>query len=339
MKVTGNKVTFEFKAKTKHSVTFVIFVTWGLYNFIGYNLMYNIEPSPYLIEHSLIQKAVRRGNVELVEKVFTYLLNNNGRKWLRDRLAVIGYEECWPYANTLDFTCTDPQLLEQYKAIACRVKNKDCDGLAYLAKRLNQWNEKAVIGNAGQQLAIKRIAAAIKDDTIFWPWIEKQPDYAANQKRIEAAKKAIKRPGMKKDKAIMLSAAYLSVTYPIPDVEIIEPNNSSNFQYWVALDKHTGEGEEIIGQACEKINIRPFSGYFLAFYFAGALCNKIQELPFFPLSKRYNLDRLGFTTCDQAKEKWRELRPLIIEMTKREVDWMLERINKVKDDSDELELF
>lgn len=35
---------------------------------------YDIEPSPNLQEHSLIQKAVRRGNEELVEKVFKYLI-------------------------------------------------------------------------------------------------------------------------------------------------------------------------------------------------------------------------------------------------------------------------
>ena len=109
--------------------------------------MYNIDPSPYLIEHSLIQKAVRRGNVELVEKVFNYLCDKKGQdKWLRNRLAVIGYEECWPYANELDYSCGDYKLLEQYKAITCRVKNKDCDGLAYLAKRLNQWNKEAKRG-------------------------------------------------------------------------------------------------------------------------------------------------------------------------------------------------
>ena len=74
----------------------------------------NIESSPDLIEHSLITKAVGRGNVDLVEKVFKYLINIEGQlNWLKDRLAVIGYEECWPYANRLNFNCNDYQLLEQ----------------------------------------------------------------------------------------------------------------------------------------------------------------------------------------------------------------------------------
>ena len=62
--------------------------------------MNDIESSPYAVEHSLITKAVRRGNVDLVEKTFNYLINIAGqRHWLKNRLAVIGYEECWQYAN------------------------------------------------------------------------------------------------------------------------------------------------------------------------------------------------------------------------------------------------
>jgi hypothetical protein len=299
--------------------------------------MYNDRPSPYLLEHSLLQKAVRRGNVELVEKVFKYLLNNGGRKWLRDRLAVIGYEECWPYADTLDFSCTDYELLNQYKAITCKVKNKDCDGLAYLAKRLNQWNYEAKTGTPEQQFAIQTIADGIKDDIKFWSWIENQPAYETNKDRIEAAKKARKRNVMGKDKSIMLAAAYLSVTYPIPEIEVVDPNNDPNFEYWTVIDKHTGEGEDIIGRVCEQLNIPKHDGYLLAFYFAGALCNMMQESPFFELAKSYKLKTMGFKSLNEAEAKWLELKPLIVQMTKLEVDLMIKRLDNVKDNSDQLD--
>lgn len=301
------------------------------------NYTYDIEPSPNLLEHSLITKAVRRGNVELVEKVFKYLLSIKGqRKWLRDRLAVIGYEECWPYANTLNFSCNNYQLLEQYKAIACRVKNKDCDGLAYLANRVNDWEETAIRGDAKQREGIRRVADAMKNDAKFWEWIKSQQSYSQQQQRIEAAKAATKRSW--KGRALMFSAAYLSVTYPIPPVVGIEPNNNSNFQYWTAVDKHTSEGKEIMYSAYEKINLLPKQGQILTFYFAGALCNKVQDMPFFKMMKEYKIERMGYT-CKQAKEIWLQLRPLIIEKSKPEVELMLKRINNVKDDSDDLTLF
>lgn len=294
-------------------------------------------PSQYNLEHSLIQKAVRRGNVELVEKVFKNLLENGQRHWLRNRLAVIGYEECWQYANTLNFTCNDYELLEQYKAFACKVKNKDCDGLAYLANRVNDWENTAIRGDATQQDAIQKVAGAMKDDVAFWEWIEGHSLYEPHRQRIEAAKAAMNRS--LKDRAIMFAAAYLSVTYPIPSVVEIEPNNNPDFQYWTAVDKHTVEGKEIIWNACKKNNFMPKRGEFLTFYCAGALCNKVQNMPFFKLMKEYKIERMGLT-CAEAKATWLKLRPLIVEMSKDAVNEILERINNVKkkNDSGQLEL-
>lgn len=300
-------------------------------------MSYDIEPSPNLIEHSLIQKAVRRGNVDLVEKVFKYILTtNSGDKWLRSRLAVIGYEECWPYANTLIFDCTDYQLLQQYKAIACKVKNKDCDGLAYLANRVNDREYSALRGDAKQREGIQRVADAMKLDFEFWEWIEQQPLYSEHQQRISAAKAATKRSW--KDRAIMFAAAYLSVTYPIPPVQETEPNNNPKFQYWATVDKHTIEGTEIISRACRNINLFPKRGQFLTFYFAGALCNKVQDMPFFKLMKEYKIERMNIT-CDEAKATWRKLRPQIIRDSQIEVEEMKKRINTVKKNLNEPGLF
>jgi len=156
--------------------------------------MNDIESSPYAVEHSLITKAVRRGNIDLVEKTFNYLINIKGQRgWLVKRLAVIGYEECWQYANTINFKCTDEELLEQYKAFACKVKNKDCDGLAYLANRVNNWENTAIRGDAKQRIGIKKVAEAMKNDTKFWEWIEQQPLYSQRQPRIDAAREATKK--------------------------------------------------------------------------------------------------------------------------------------------------
>jgi len=299
--------------------------------------MDNIEPSPYLLEHSLIQKTVRRGNVELVEKVFKYLIDIEGqRHWLKNRLAVIGYEECWPYANTLNFNCSDYELLQQYKAFACKVKNKDCDGLAYLANRLNNWENTALKGDTTQREGIQRVSDAMKNDAEFWEWIEQQPSYFQHKQRIEAAREEMKRSW--KDRAIMFAAAYLSVTYPIPPVIEIEPNNNTNFQYWTAIDKHTSEGTEILRTACEKIDLPSKRGQFITFYFAGALCNKVQDMPFFELMKEYKIERMGYT-LDEVKEIWHKLRPQIIEMSKLDVDLMVKRINTVKKNLNEPGLF
>jgi len=208
--------------------------------------------------------------------------------------------------------------------------------LAYLANRLNDWENTALRGDAKQREGIQRVANAMKDDIPFWEWIRQHRLYNKNKQRIEAAKKAMKRS--KKNRAIMFAAAYLSVTYPIPPVKKTEPNNNPNFQYWTVVDKHTTEGKEIMYKAYEKIKLLPKQGEFITFYFAGALCNKVQPMPFFQLMKEYKIERMGYT-CKQAKEIWLQLRPLIIDRSKLEVEEMIKRINNVKDDSDQFEMF
>ncbi|MEO8231484.1 MAG: hypothetical protein ABI638_04335 [Ignavibacteriota bacterium] len=136
----------------------------------------------------------------------------------------------------------------------------------------------------------------------------------------------------------MFAAAYLSVNYPIPPVIEIEPNNNPNFQSWTAVDMHTTEGREIMYKAYDKISLLSKQGEFITFYFAGALCNKVQPMSFFQLMKEYKIERMGYTR-DQAIGIWNQLRPLIIQMSKVDVDLMLERNNNVKDDSDQLPLF
>ena len=53
------------------------------------------------VMRSLLQKAVRRGNTEMVNSVLQYFLQTDQDKWLRNRLAVITVEECWPYYGSL----------------------------------------------------------------------------------------------------------------------------------------------------------------------------------------------------------------------------------------------
>jgi len=302
-------------------------------------MLYNIEPIEHDIERSLFQKVVRRGNVDLTEKVFKYLLSKDQRGWLKKRLAVIGYEECWTYSNQLDYESKNNKLLEQYKTLACKVKNKNCDGLAYLAKRLNQYNRSALTGTEKEKEAIRKVAEAANNPVSFWKWVRKQPDYEKNKQRIDAAEKAMPKPHMKKDKVIMLAAAYLSVTYPIPDTEDIEPNNDSDFPYWIAIDKHTSIGAERIIEASESMDLEPSCGMHLGFFLEGAICNQIKDSQFFELAKKWQMNHMGYT-LEKAEEKWGHLKLLLIANTKIEVRELQERLDSVeKEKDDELTLF
>jgi len=55
---------------------------------------------------SLLQKAVRRGNTELVYTASALIESLDGRSaaWLETRTAVIMFAECWPLAAEMLFT-------------------------------------------------------------------------------------------------------------------------------------------------------------------------------------------------------------------------------------------
>lgn len=295
-------------------------------------------PSKFELERSLLQKAVRRGNEYVIEKVFKYLLLNDRKPWLKNRLVVMGYEECWTFADKINIYCKDYELLEQYKTLARTIKNKNADGLADLARKLNEYEYSAIVGNEKEQKAIQSVANALKHPDEFWEWIKAEPEYSSNKERIEKARKDVNRKTIPDDSSMMYAAAYLAVKYPIPETQSIDPDNDPDFPFWISVDKHTSVGREIYVEACKEIDLPSYRAEHLGFYLEGGVCNKVIESPFWDHMVNWYLNHINFT-LEQAKENWEELKPILIELTKDSVNEMLDRINNIKVESDQLELF
>lgn len=295
-----------------------------------------MSSSPHELERSILQKAVRRGNENLVEKVVNYLTNIGDQTWLKNRLVIMVYEECWMYANALRL---DTNLMEQYKSLAKAVKNKNAAGLASLAIKHTEKTNGIIINDEETNNSIRSVALGIELQDKFWNLLKLESGYNDNRRNIEIAQQHIKRASFPEDKAMFLAAAYLSVNYPVPEVQMIEPNNDPNFPYWIAIDKHTGRGREIYIEACREINLDSFAGMQFGFYMEGSKCNQMQLSPFWEQMKTWQFKILGFT-LEQATEKWEKLKPLVIKKTKSTVDSMIQRIedNQVKD-PDQLGLF
>lgn len=304
--------------------------------------MDNREPSKFEIEHSLLQKAVRRGNVELVEKVFNYLLSQQGSKWLKDRLLVIAYEECWPYAEKIYLPCNDYELLQHYKNITLNIKNKNACGLADLAMKLKGGKDVSNVGNSKDQNAISSVKNAILNPTEFWAWVKKHQEYLKYKARIDKAEMDIKRMSFEVDKAMVYAAVYLILNSTIPGIKTTTGNNDPDFPYWIAVDKHTSVGRDIYSDICEELGLDVFKSLKLGFYLEGGNCNVIEDSPFWELNKKWQLDSTGFTK-DVAEEKWKVISEKIQDhaRVKTEVESTKKKINKSESDSDpdELSLF
>ena len=294
--------------------------------------------SPNDLERSLLQKAVRRGNVEVVEKVVGYLHSVGDFDWLRKRLAVIAYEECWTYADQLLYPTQPHKLLKEYRTLTTTIKNLNADALVSLAVKVSEGESSALVGSKKDQKAIQSVANAIKKPDEFWAWIKSELDYKKNAKRIDAAVRDIDKADFEGEKTMMLAAAYLALRYPIPETKFATPDNDPDFPYWIALDKHTSLGKTIYSQACQSINIYPTRGLKIGFYLEGAVVNQMTNSPFWDLVKEWKMNRIGYS-IPEAEEIWNKLKPILIEMSKLDVDLMVDRINNYKKKSKQLGLF
>ena len=299
------------------------------------------KPSPLGPERSLLQKAVRRGNVDLVEKVFGYLLYKGDKDWLKNRLVVMEYEECWTNANLQIYPKQPHKLLDEYITLTKTIKNKNAYGLADLAINLWEGKDTTNVGGDKEKKAIKTVANAIEKQDEFWEWIkeDEKEEYLKNKQRIDAAERDIEVAEFDHDKVMMLAAAYLSIRYPIPDTKFTTPNNDPNFPYWIALDKHTAIGRNILLDACQKINLNYHTGKRLLFYLEGGKVNQINHSPFWDLLVNWQIDQMGYTLVD-AKKVLNQLEQQLTSMKwmQAEVKDMMNRINNFKMDSNQLSL-
>jgi len=273
------------------------------------------------VEHSLLQKAVRRGHVDVVEMVVKYLLSVGDSKWLHNRLPVMVYEECWPVGNSI----TQSNILEQYIALSSTVKNKDAAGLATLAAKYHEGNWKALKGSNSQRAAITSVSNAIDNPDAFWEWAKENGK--GHVSRIEAARVLAPKVNFEADQAMFYAAAYFAAKDEVPLTANAQPLNNPNFPYWVAFDKHTDYGREVISEAAQKIDIYPSRARQLAFYFEGAICNDITTSPYWQLAKDWQMEKMGYT-YSQANFIWDQLKPVIIELTKKKADELKDRIEK-----------
>jgi hypothetical protein len=65
----------------------------------------------------------------------------------------------------------------------------------------------------------------------------------------------------------------------------------------------------------------------LAFYLEGAICNDITTSSYWQLAKDWQMEKMGYT-YSQANIIWDQLKPVIIELTKKQAEELKDRIEK-----------
>jgi hypothetical protein len=292
------------------------------------DMMRKASPDTDQISRSILQKAVRRGDYEMTKKVIACIIQNNDFDWMRKRLAVMTFEECWTYGYEVAYDNDQEIITKHYLKLVGTAKNRNAAGLGSLAYVLSEKDESVLQGDVGDN-AIKIITEAIKCPKEFWEWAHKQNLNEKQKKIVEMADKGFRKAGWPWDRAFALSAAYLAITDEIPEIKYLEIKSDPNFPLWVGIDKHTKEGKIAIRKAAKQIGFDANKALWLAFYFESATCNIIENSPWWEREISWRMKKLELT-IEKGKEIWEQLKPLVKENLKDEVTKIEEKLTTVK---------
>lgn len=258
---------------------------------------------PKAIFRSLLQKLVRRGHIELSEKVALTLAKNGDSKWLQARASIILFEECWPLAPVV---AAHTPTIVIIKKVAGSKKNKDAAGLGSLAYEYSIGNESAA-KDSPNSLAVRTVAAGLERPDAFFNWVESK-SLSLEQKKVTASARNIyKQASWQWDKAFCIAASYLAMS----TISRVTPSNAdfeSSFPTWVAIDKHTPEGRAAIQRAGAKLKIPPKQLSWISFYLESAKVNYLVDSPWWDAERKWRFLQLGisesyaFEVWDQASE-------------------------------------
>lgn len=262
---------------------------------------------PKAIFRSLLQKLVRRGHIELSEKVALTLAKNGDSKWLQTRASVILFEECWPLVPVV---ASHTPTIVIIKKVAESKKNKDAAGLGSLAYEYSSGNESAAT-DSPDCLAVRIVASGLERPDAFFNWMESKSLNLEQKKVIASARLLFKQASWQWDKAFCIAASYLAMS-SLPIVEPSASNFESSFPTWVAIDKHTPEGRAAIQRAGAKLKIPPKQLSWISFYLESAKVNYLVDSPWWDAERKWRFSQLGISES-YAFGVWHEASEVIKE--------------------------
>jgi hypothetical protein len=259
---------------------------------------------------SLLQKAVRRGFVPVVERVAARLDAIGDTAWLRSRTVVITCEECWPLATSLSIDRHFRSKLEILSGVAEASKQKDAAGLGALAYAYRE-GDTSMLNVVQDQRALKIISEALARPKDFFAWATSQSPSVRSNEIIRNTEKYLPVATWEWDKACILATAFLSTSSETPTVGTVPASQpASDFPYWAALDKHTDEGKAALHDVAKPLGVTYRQLIWASFYCESAQVNQLVPSPWFEAEREWRLRRAGLP-WESAKELWERARPLL----------------------------
>lgn len=279
---------------------------------------------------SLLQKAVRRGYLEIVQKVVFTLASRGDSAWLHARTGVIVFEECWPCAHFLSSGTPSAVTLE---SVAVARKNKDAAGLGSLAYAASEGDSQA-IQKTHDPIAVKIVAAALKRPDGFFKWAITECNSEDQLAVVLASQRFISRASWPWDKAFMAAGAYLSCQGNVPQCQPSNNLPSVPFPYWTAVDKHTPQGKTALRRVASNLGISERALEWASFYFESAVTNELSPSPWWVCESKWRFDSLGLS-LEAAENIWTEASSYVESMVKEQSNLLFELVELGGNSNDE----
>jgi hypothetical protein len=265
---------------------------------------------------SLVQKAVRRGDVELTRRTARHLQDTGDAGWLRQRTALIVFEECWPLAADLDWAPDSDAVIERLARVARAVKVKDAAGLSSLAYALVNGDASVLVGSR-DDAHVTRLAEAISRPGDFWDWAIRQASGDRERSVIESAHLAHRRGGWPWDQACIQAAAYLVVAEGLSTAGVAK--SGIECPLWVALDKHTPQGKVVLREVAKREGFPWRELLWTSFYFEGARTNEATDSIWWSREVEWRMGRVGLDQ-EAGRRLWGRARPFVAEALRAEAE-------------------
>ena len=294
---------------------------------------------------SLLQKAVRRGHLDLVYITSALLetLSPKEKNWYRTRTAIIAFEECWPLGSHLVFNRKFHSKVAALIKVTKSLKSRDASGLGYLAFALYE-GDASILEGTPDDKHIRIIANAIRRPDDFWHWIAAQKIPAEQIALVENAEQ-FKDEGSPRDKAVLQAAAYLAATsQTVPCKELGQSDQP--FPYWVAFDRHTPAGKLALRDVARAMHIPLPQLEWTCFYFEGARTNGEIPSKWWDRHSKWRFKKVDLVP-EEAHLLWEPAKSQVIESLTSEsrrlqnelYRWKLTNLKRVESLKRQVELF
>ena len=252
---------------------------------------------------SLLQKAVRRGDTELVFSVCTFMESQGvpSAAWIESRTAVIALAECWPLGLKIIFTKGFHSKVAALAAVAAYPKVRDATGLGFLAYALSK-GDSTVLDGSDADRTLRLLAKGLHHPPEFWHWITSQPA-GDGVKNLWAHARRYPESGRPHDRAVSQAAAYLALTAAPPALQPAAPAKQA-FPFWVVFDRHTAEGQRVLRDVSRDLHIPAAQLEWVLYYFEGSMPNAELPSEWWRRYCRWHFQRLGISP-EEAELIWR----------------------------------